>query len=92
MTFTFDPKAYEVETPSPPTSAAYLGPSWNAVWRIAINNPDKVAALAEARGMIKEKLRWEREVAEEKREKRRLDVSAWKLARELEEWKAIFGQ
>ncbi|KAI4643478.1 hypothetical protein J4E93_006488 [Alternaria ventricosa] len=92
MTFTFNPEVDYAPAPSPPTSAAHMGPSWNAVWRIAISNPDKVAALAEAKGMIKEKLRWERAVAAEKRERMRLGVSAWKLDRELDEWKPVFGQ
>jgi hypothetical protein len=81
MVFTFNPEGYEPKTSPAHLSAPHMGASWNAVWRLAINKPDKVAALAEARGLIKAKLRWEREEAEKKREHRRIGLLAWKLAR-----------
>ena len=57
MPYTFTSELYEVKTTPATISAAHMSPSWNAVWQIAINNPDEAAALTEARGIIKEKLR-----------------------------------
>jgi hypothetical protein len=59
MPYTFKPEVYEVNTTPATISAAHMSPSWNAVWQIAINNPNQAATLAEARGTIKEKLRWD---------------------------------